>query len=96
MLGTALLEEAGPTNPAVASMAAAAAAQRRIIMTVTVDRPAGPNAHFPGLSPQSGYAAPGLHLPSSTQAYQPETSRTDLLLHAPWGRLVALEFEQEI
>jgi hypothetical protein len=40
-----------PVRPAVASMAAAAAVQQRIIMTVTVVCPATPNAHFPGLSP---------------------------------------------
>ncbi|GDY49168.1 hypothetical protein SANT12839_100500 [Streptomyces antimycoticus] len=34
-------------RPAVVSMAAAAAAQRRIIMTVTVTCPSGPNAQFP-------------------------------------------------
>ncbi|WP_343299719.1 helix-turn-helix domain-containing protein [Streptomyces sp. 5-6(2022)] len=41
VLGTAQLEGAEPTRPAVASVAATAAAQRRITMTVTVTCPMG-------------------------------------------------------
>lgn len=69
-------------RPAVVSMAAAAAAQRRIIMAVTVACPAGANVLFPGgLSLHSGYAATGLQPPSNPWGYRPQAFPPGLMPH---------------